>query len=126
MSEIASAILLILGVGFILTAGVGMLRMPDLFLRTSASTKAAPLGLGCTLTAVAIHFNDLGISSRALATLAFILLTAPIAAHMIGRAAYLYKIPLWTGTVIDELQGHYDEATHALAGLEDPTNANAK
>ena len=111
MSEVVSTIFLIFGVGFFLTAGVGILRMPDLFMRTSASTKASTLGIGLTLTGVAIHFNELGVTSRAVATIAFILLTAPVAAHMISRAAYLNRAPLWSRTIVDELKGYYDKDT---------------
>ncbi|GAB4462075.1 MAG: hypothetical protein Kow0031_40840 [Anaerolineae bacterium] len=52
MTDIISAILLSLGAFFMLVAGVGLVRMPDLFLRMSASTKAATLGVGCTLLGV--------------------------------------------------------------------------
>ena len=43
------------------------------------------------------------------------MLTAPVAAHMIGRAAYFDKTPLWNGTKFDELKGKYDESTHDLS-----------
>jgi multicomponent Na+:H+ antiporter subunit G len=45
----------------------------------------------------------------------FFLLTAPVAAHMIGRAAYFVGVPLWSGTITDELRGHYDMKTHRLS-----------
>ena len=77
--------------------------MPDVFCRASATTKAATLGVGCVLVATALHFDDLRVTTRVLATIAFLLLTAPVAAHMIARAAYRSRIPLWSGTVRDEL-----------------------
>ena len=55
------------------------------------------------LAATAVYFNDLQVTTRVLATIAFLLLTAPVAAHMIARAAYRQRIPLWSGTVRDEL-----------------------
>ena len=64
--------------------------------------------------ALAIYFGDLGIASRAVATIAFLLLTAPVAAHLIGRAAYFGKVPLWDKTVVDDLHGRYDVSTHDL------------
>jgi multicomponent Na+:H+ antiporter subunit G len=120
MREIAIAALTLVGAVFMLVAGVGIVRMPDLYNRMSATTKVATLGVGSTLLAVAIYFNDLGITSRAVATIAFVLLTAPIAAHMIGRAAYFTGVPLWKGTVLDELQGHYDPRTHELESVTLP------
>ncbi len=86
MTTLVIAVLAISGTLFLLLAGIGMIRLPDLFCRTSATTKAATLGVGCLLIAVAIHFGDLRVTTRALATIAFLLLTAPVAAHMIARA----------------------------------------
>jgi multicomponent Na+:H+ antiporter subunit G len=51
---------------------------------------------------------------RAFLTIGFFFLTAPVAAHMIGRAAYLIGVPLWKGTIVDELSGHYDRRTNDL------------
>ncbi len=115
MSELVSALLLLIGATFMLLAAVGVARMPDLLTRMQTATKASTLGIGCLLLAVAVHFSQLSIITRALATIAFVFLTAPVAAHMIGRAAYFVGVPLWEGTVCDELRGRYDVATHALA-----------
>lgn len=107
--------LLFVGALFLLLAGVGVVRMPDLFTRMSAATKAATLGAGCMLSAVAVYFNDFGVTVRALLVVAFIFMTAPVAAHVIGRAAYFIGVKLWHGTRLDELRGHYDARTHHLS-----------
>lgn len=120
MREVLSAILLLIGAVFMFVAGIGILRMPDLYTRMSATTKVATLGVGSTLLGAAIYFGELGITSRALATIAFVLLTAPVAAHMIARAAYFGDVPLWSGTVVDDLSGHYDLQTHALESIRFP------
>lgn len=114
MNDLVAAVLLLIGASFLLLAGVGMLRMPDLFSRMQAATKASTLGVACILVAVAVHFNDLGITMRALAASVFFLLTAPVTAHVLGRASYFLGVPLWEGTVLDELRGHYDLRTHRL------------
>jgi multicomponent Na+:H+ antiporter subunit G len=88
--------------------------MPDLFLRMSATTKAATLGVGFVLLGTAIQYWDIGILSRAIVIISFLLVTAPVAAHMIGRAAYFDGVPLWKKTIVDELKGKYDEKTHNL------------
>ena len=103
MATIFAVTLAALGTLFLLLAAIGILRMPDLYCRASATTKAATLGVGCVLVATALHFNDLQVMTRVLATIAFLLLTAPVAAHMIARAAYRQRIALWRGTVRDEL-----------------------
>jgi multicomponent Na+:H+ antiporter subunit G len=114
MNDLVAAALLLIGASFLLLAGVGMLRMPDVFSRMQAATKASTLGVACILVAVAVHFDDLGITIRALAASVFFLLTAPVSAHLVGRASYFLGVPLWEGTVIDELRGRYDLRTHRL------------
>ncbi len=52
---------------------------------------------------------------RALAGIAFVVLTAPVAAHMIGRAAYLLDLPMWEGTHVDELENRYNRQSGHLA-----------
>ena len=120
MNEILSSVLMLIGATFALLAGAGVLRMPDLFTRMQAATKASTLGIGCIILAVAVHFGELGITTRALATVIFVFLTAPVAAHMIARAAYFVGVPLWDQTIIDELHGQYDRRTHKLARPDDP------
>jgi multicomponent Na+:H+ antiporter subunit G len=127
--ETLSLISFLIGSTFMLMAGIGLLRMPDLFLRMSAATKASTLGTGFILLAAALYFDELGTTSRALATIIFIFLTAPVAAHRIGRAAYFDGVPLWVGTRRDDLSGHYSQVTHRLAGnpCDDfPQDANSK
>jgi multicomponent Na+:H+ antiporter subunit G len=115
MKEWITAILMLLGAAFMLLAAVGITRMPDVYTRMQPATKAATLGVGCMLLAVAVHFSEVGVTMRALAGIAFVVLTAPVAAHMIGRAAYLLGLPLWEGTQVDELEGRYDSQTGYLA-----------
>jgi multicomponent Na+:H+ antiporter subunit G len=102
------------GAFFMVVAALGVLRMPDLLMRMHAATKAGTLGAGMILIAVAVHYGEMGIAMRAIATVAFLFLTAPVAAHMIGRAAYFVGVRLWEGTFIDEIRGQYDERTHRL------------
>ena len=106
MGERFSAALLVVGALFMLLAGLGVLRLPDLFMRLQAATKASTLGVGCLLLGVAIHFQDLAVTTRAVLVIAFFVLTAPVGAHMIARAAYAAGVPLWEGTITDELRHH--------------------
>jgi multicomponent Na+:H+ antiporter subunit G len=115
MTEIISGIFLLLGSIFILLSAIGILKMPDLFTRMSATTKASTLGIGLVLIGTAIFWGDIGIAARALSIIIFLLLTAPVAAHIIGRAAYFDKVTLWEKTHIDELKNKYDEESHELS-----------
>ena len=102
MTEILTSILVVAGGFFAFAAALGVLRLPDVLIRMHASTKAGTLGCGLILLAAATHFGETAIVARALAAILFLLLTAPVAAHMIGRAAYRTGVPLWKGMVIDE------------------------
>jgi multicomponent Na+:H+ antiporter subunit G len=99
---------------FILLAAIGIVRMPDLYLRISVTTKAATLGIGMILAGAAFYFDDFSVTSRVLAIILFLVLTAPVGAHMIGRASYFIGTPLWKKSVMDELKGQYDKDTSAL------------
>ena len=107
-------VLMFLGAFFMFVAAIGMLRLPDLFMRLSATTKASTLGACSLLLGTAVYFKDNGITGRIAAIIAFIVMTAPVAAHMIGRAAYFSNAPLWKGTIVDELRGRYDTEGHIL------------
>ena len=102
MIDILTAVLWLLGSVFALLAALGLLRMPDVFTRMQASTKASTLGLGCLLLGAALQLGDLASWIRAGSIGAFILLTTSVSAHVIARASYLAEVPLWEGTVVDE------------------------
>lgn len=118
MTDLITALLMSVGAFFMVVASLGVLRMPDLFLRMSASAKASTLGAGALLLAVAVHFGTVGVTTRAFATIVFLLLTTPIAAHMLGRAGYFVGVRLVPTTFIDELAGQYDLRSHRLASRE--------
>lgn len=112
--DIVCAVLVSIGALFMGFAGLGLLRMPDLFMRMSCTTKATTLGTGFIMLAVAIRFPELSIVTRALAVTAFTFMTAPVAAHMIARAAYIAGVPLWKHSVADQLCNRYDRCTCTL------------
>lgn len=103
ISAVITAALLIVGSFFCLVAAVGMLRLPDTLIRIHAATKAGTLGAGFILMAEAVAIAELGTTLRVAAIIVFLLLTAPVAAHLIGRAAYHRGIHLFDKTWIDEL-----------------------
>ncbi|MPV86510.1 monovalent cation/H(+) antiporter subunit G [Ostreibacterium oceani] len=106
MIEILSAIMVILGVIFVFIGAIGLLRLPDFYIRVSAITKAATAGVACIVIGVAIHADDVGVAFKALIIVVFLLITSPIAAHIIGRAAYNDRVPLWKKTRINEYEDY--------------------
>ncbi len=121
MVDIIVGVIAFLGTIFVLLAAVGMIRMPDTYLRISVTTKAATLGIGLLMIAAAIHSNDLAITAKVFAIILFILLTAPVSAHLIGRTSYLAGVKLWKDSIMDELAGKYDRSTEEL-GSENKKN----
>ena len=127
LREIIAIIFMLIGTAFMLISAIGVVRLPDVYLRMSASTKASTLGVGSMLLAAAFYFDEIHIIARAIAVILFLLLTAPVAAHKMGRAAYFNGVPLWRGTLYDELKGKYNPETHTLASTNEssppPTKA---
>lgn len=103
MNDTVIAIFLCFGTFFCLVAAIGVARMPDIYMRLSAASKASTLGTGFILLAVALFFGSTAVTGKIVAIIAFTLLTAPVAAHMLGRAAYFSGEPLWKRSVRDEL-----------------------
>ena len=125
MNELLTSFLLLFGASFMLLAALGVVRLPDLFTRMHAATKSGTLGVSGTLLAVAVYFDDdLGVATRAVLAVVFMYMTAPVAAHFIGRAAYLVGVPMWKHSVADELRGKYDPLTGRLASAEPETQSS--
>ena len=111
-------VLWLAGSAFALLAAVGVLRMPDVFTRMQASTKASTLGLGCLLIGAALQLGDFASFIRVASIGAFVLLTTPVAGHVIARALYFADVPLWEGTVLDER--HNDSVRNENASAPEP------
>lgn len=122
MTEWITALLLLAGSLLMLLAALGAVRMPDLLMRMHATTKAGALGSGLIMLAVAVFFGSTEVWARVLAIIAFIMLTAPVAAHMIGRAGYFVGVPLWGRILRDDLKGRYNQENHTLESTEEFTD----
>jgi multicomponent Na+:H+ antiporter subunit G len=110
MFEFLIAGLLTIGALFAVIAAVGILRMPDFYMRISATTKASTLGATFILAATAMYFDDAGVTGKIIAIIAFVILTTPVAAHMIGRAAHRSGVLLWKESVRDDLAAATQES----------------
>jgi multicomponent Na+:H+ antiporter subunit G len=97
-----TAVAWLAGGSLTLLAALGVLRMPDVFTRMQTSTKASTLGISLLLVGAAAQLSDVASIVRLASIGAFLMLTTPVAAHVIARAAYLAEVPLWKGTVVDE------------------------
>lgn len=75
------------GLFFVLTAGVGIMRMPDLYIRLHAASKATTFGFAFIVTGAALLTGDPTNLAKAFIALIFQFVTTPIAAHMVARVA---------------------------------------
>lgn len=103
-----AGIMLIVGAIFSFLAAFGIVRLPDLYTRMHAASKAGAVGSGLALLAIALVSFDGAVILRAVLGIVFFMLTAPISAHLLARAAYIagYRPP--AGFVVDELENTGD------------------
>lgn len=113
MSQWIGAFLLLGGSGICLFAAVGVLRLPDFFMRMHAATKAGVAGAGLVLLGVAALEGSTATWIKAVLAVIFLLVTTPVAGHLIGRAGYVSGVELWRGTSEDALEGVLPRASTA-------------
>lgn len=104
--EVIVGSLVLLGALLSLVSTFGLIRLPDVYLRSHAATKSATLGVLSVLLAAFIYFMTVEhyTSARLLLGIVFVFITAPVAGHMIGRAAYRTGVPMWEKSVQDDLK----------------------
>jgi monovalent cation/proton antiporter MnhG/PhaG subunit len=105
LAETVGAALLVTGSLIIAIAGIGLVRLGDPFMRMHAATKAGVVGAGLVMLGAGIATGTLSGTLTGLAGLAFLFFTAPIASHVLGRAAYIAGAPITPATVQDALAG---------------------
>ena len=105
MMDILGGIFLILGALLCLLAAWGVLTLQDFFMRMHAATKAGVAGCGFILLGVACVDNTMATWIKVIVAITFMIVTTPLAGHLLGRAAYVSGSPLWRGTQRDDLAG---------------------
>ena len=106
--ELLGQIFLLLGSFSLMTAAVGLLRMPDVYNRVQTGTKASTLGAIMSFIGLALmsfeNWTEINWVGRFAVLVVFILLTNPVSSHVLMRAAYAMKIPLSKLTTVDKLK----------------------
>jgi multicomponent K+:H+ antiporter subunit G len=94
ISEWIVSILLLLGGLFILIGSIGLVKLPDFFMRLHGPTKATTLGMASVLTAAMVYFASTtqGVSVKEVLITIFLLITAPISGYMLIKAAIHHKL----------------------------------
>ncbi|WP_099865138.1 monovalent cation/H(+) antiporter subunit G [Pararhizobium haloflavum] len=106
---IFTAVIVVVGSVFSLLAAVGVVRLPDIYTRMHAASKAGTVGSGLLLIALGVHSLDGGTFSRSIAGVIFLLLTAPISAHLLAKAAYASGYKLSDKTILNEMPNDEDK-----------------
>lgn len=92
MLEVMTSVLLLIGAFFILVGSIGLVRLPEFFMRLHAPTKASTLGVGGVLLASMVYaFNESVLIHELIITL-FVFVTAPVSAHLLSQAALRLKL----------------------------------
>lgn len=97
-------LLVLSGALFSLTAAIGINRFPDLYTRMHAASKAGTVGSGLLLLAVGLNSLEVSIFARSLAGVFFVVLTAPVSAHLLAKAAHKVGYRLAAITTLDEMK----------------------
>lgn len=101
-----SGALILLGAFLSLVSAFGIIRLPDVYTRNHAVSKASTLGIMALLIGTFIFFvlEHGHVNSRISLGVFFIFMTAPVAGHLISRAAYNTGVRLWDQSVEDDLK----------------------
>jgi len=94
-------VLISIGILFDIFGCIGLCRLPDVYNRLQAATKCVTLGTCFIILGMAFTIPQSGIVVKALICIAFILLTSPVSAHALARAAHRYGIELYKGSIVD-------------------------
>ena len=103
LRDVISAVLVLAGAVMCFAAGIGVIRFPDVLSRLHAATKPQIFGLMAITADVALNNFTVGTVTLVMAIVVFQALTAPVAAHMVGRAAYDTHHVRVDVPIIDEL-----------------------
>lgn len=104
IASIIAVALTWIGIVFILISAIGIIRMPDVYTRMSAVTKAVTLGVGFILLGTVFHFNSTSVLLKVTVIFVFLLFSLSVAAHVIGLAAYNDRTRMTYLTFLDELK----------------------
>lgn len=115
MIDFIVSVCLVLGGIFSLLGAIGVLRMPDVYCRMQSTTKATTLGVGLVMIATMVNRGDSSSIARGLVIIGFVYLTAPIGAHVLGRAAYRHGVARDSRTTIDDLASESAESPPAMS-----------
>ncbi len=109
MTDIICSILFVVGTLFNLFSGIGLVRLPDVYNRLQASTKAITLGMCSILLGVAVRYGLSAEGVKALLAIMVIFATATVSAHTLARGTYRFGIKPHKKTIRDDYSQAVDQ-----------------
>ena len=99
-------ILILIGALLSLVSTIGLLRLPDVYTRTHAASKASTLGVMMMMFGAFLYFWIVKghFNAELFLAVLFIFITAPVGAHLITRSAYYYGVEPSKSTSHDDLK----------------------
>ena len=102
MIEIAGFIFVVIGLVFDFFGCLGLVRFPDVYNRLHSSIKCVTLGTSSILFGLFLYKGFTACGIKALLCILFLMLTAPVSAHVLSRSAHRSGVKLWEKSVCDQ------------------------
>jgi multicomponent Na+:H+ antiporter subunit G len=116
--DVLAAVLMIAGSALALIAAIGLFRMPDAYSRIHVATKPATLAVVFTVGAAVLRVPGTAPTTKLLLAVLLQFWTAPVASHMLGRAAHAAGLRPREPWVVDDLQAADEDGVSEVAGGE--------
>lgn len=116
--ELIGSVLVLMGGGFVLLGSIGLMKMPDFYMRLHTPTKATTLGMGAILLAsmLLVSYRDGNFSAHELLITIFLFITAPVSAMMLAKTALHQQLKIKKGSLnryLTETAKHKEPPSHA-------------
>jgi multicomponent Na+:H+ antiporter subunit G len=102
MNDFLTATLILTGALFILTAAIGVIRLPDVLCRSHAVAKALTLGMFLMLLGLWVHLGNSDAALKITLAIFFQVVTIPVASHLVGLLALQKNLPRWKERPVDD------------------------
>jgi len=126
IGDIFSIFFALCGIFFMFVGAIGVVRLPDAYNRLHATSKCSTLGIMGLALAAIFHVGTLAVITKALMTIVFAIVAAPVGSHILAKAAHLDGMKPWDRQLSDELQQDKDrQAGKSPSNAPRGTNAPA-
>jgi multicomponent Na+:H+ antiporter subunit G len=122
MIELVGSLFILMGAVFLFSAGLGLVRMPDVYTRIQSGTKATTLGNMLILIGLAFYHPDW--TFKLILVIYFVLMTNPVSSHALSRAAYLIGTPMTSTSTSDALAEVEGSIENGTGSDHDPNNGS--